>query len=256
MEEHVLEPHILPFEQVKPVVDLTGSNSVASWREDFIGALPTPDPKGQAVYKWAADIRRALAMKGYQPPYHETVSKRVFPILVKMFRPRNWASIPATDLTEFLDYLEKYDKPKHRTLSLFEGVSTIKVKPSVAYHENYALIKADQPDLDDNMAQFLAWSAMVAGLPKLVKISDAGRKLGKTYSKDQLEDLDDLYVDMKDTFKKDASVNMLTGLNDFTGNTSSSKELVAHVDKFNAQGFKSRGDKFQKRDYRDKQIDI
>ena len=92
------------FERIRAgedyVLDSQGNNlHVASWRDDFLGALPVPDLQHQPVYKWAADIKRALAMKGFYYSYDETLSKRIFPILVKMFKPRNWASIPANDLT-------------------------------------------------------------------------------------------------------------------------------------------------------------
>ena len=83
---------------------------------------------------------------------------------------------------------------------MFTGVKQIRNKPSVAFNNNVATIRSDHPDLDVNTINFLAWSCMVSGLPKVVKISDVGRRIGKTLDLELLQQLDDVYVDYKEAF--------------------------------------------------------
>ena len=207
----------------------------ASWKEDFIGAIPQPKV-GQKVYEWADDIIYCLHMKGYDWPYSNSLSQRVFPYLVKLFKPRNYASVPSQHLNDFIIYLLTFDRPRKKALSLFNGVQQIKNKPSVAFNDNVAIIKGDHPDLDMNTVYFLAWSCMVSGLPKIIKLSDCGRKIGKTLDLKLLHELDEIYCDYKEAFggnfpTSGQDVNMICGINEGNANTTSG---------FNAQGFSSR----------------
>ena len=206
----------------------------ASWKEDFIGAIPQPKP-GQKVYEWADDIIYCLHMKGYDWPYSNSLSQRVFPYIVKLFKPRNYASVPSKHLNDFIIYLLTFDRPRRKALSLFNGVQQIKNKPSVAFNDNVAIIKGDHPDLDMNTVYFLAWSCMVSGLPKVIKLSDCGRRIGKTLDLKLLYELDEIYCDYKEAFggnfpTSGQDVNMICGINDSGPNTNA----------FNAQGFSSR----------------
>ena len=175
-----VEKALVPYLKNKTLTLDTNNSRDSTWKEDFLGALPLPK-QGQLVCKWADNIVKCLQMKGYNYPYPDTVSRRVFPYLVKLFRPHNYASIPSRNLTEFIDYLRNFDRPKHRTVNLFGKVKPLKDKPSVAYNENVAVLAGDYPDLDPQTISFLAWSCMASGLPPVVRLSDVGRKIGKTF---------------------------------------------------------------------------
>ena len=105
------------LDDLNPLLGGTGKPKEASWKEDFVGVIPQPK-QGQKVHEWAEDVAFCLHMKGYNWPYSDTLSERVFPYLVKMFKPKNYASIPSRNLNDFMVYLLNFDRPRRKTLNL------------------------------------------------------------------------------------------------------------------------------------------